>query len=259
MKSMNSAIIEGVKYESRSGVPPPSGMATKGLVSMRHHDTPNSNLIPFGYCQCGCGERTPLYRRSDKSKGIARGEPRRFLSRGCINRWRGAQLAESRPPFPHPGFSGAMCVPLGNGDLALIDESDTHKIVGMSWHLTARGYVRSAFGGGTSLHRLIMDAPDGLVVDHINGNALDNRRSNLRLATQSENLRNRTPSDKRSLPKGVRKSGGRFFAQISHNHKCFYLGMYDTPEAAARAYDQKAMELHGEFARPNLIDEKEQH
>lgn len=100
------------------------------------------------------------------------------------------------------------------------------------------------------MHRLILNAPEGLVVDHINRNALDNRRNNLRLCTRSQNCMNSMPHGGMSQYKGVtwNKSSQRWQAACQGK----YIGMYDYEELAAQAYNVKAKELFGEFARLNV-------
>lgn len=97
------------------------------------------------------------------------------------------------------------------------------------------------------MHRLIMQCPENMEVDHINGNALDNRRENLRLASSSQNKRNRRSFNKHGL-KGIAKApDGRWRAVIS-------LGTFDTKEEAARAYDKAARLIFGQYARANYED-----
>lgn len=106
------------------------------------------------------------------------------------------------------------------------------------------------------LHRLIMERilcrpllPTEQV-DHINGDGLDNRRCNLRLATPQQNQGNsRKRSNNRSGFKGVWLHGNKYQAQIGVNYHTQYLGTFDTPEAAHEAYCKAAHELFGEFAR----------
>jgi hypothetical protein len=101
------------------------------------------------------------------------------------------------------------------------------------------------------MHRLLMAAPSGLCVDHIDGNTLDNRRANLRLATHSENLRNmKRKKNNRSGYRGVHRVRNRWCAQITCNRKVRTLGTFATAEEAHEAYVKAATELHGEFARP---------
>ena len=113
------------------------------------------------------------------------------------------------------------------------------------------------------LHALIMNTPKGMFTDHINGDPLDNRRSNLRICTVSENNRN-APNhrDGTSGYKGVcyikdcPSRIKRWRAVVNYNKKAFYLGIFATAEEAARAYDAKALELHGEYAYLNFPNEK---
>ncbi len=105
------------------------------------------------------------------------------------------------------------------------------------------------------MHRQIMKAPKGLEVDHINGNILDNRRENLRLATHSENNHNRSKySCNRSGLKGVfwYPRANKFQASIRVHGELLYLGLYKKAEDAARAYDEAAVLYHGQFAKPNF-------
>lgn len=107
------------------------------------------------------------------------------------------------------------------------------------------------------IHNLILDRPprEGkLVVDHINGNVLDNRKCNLRVCTHAENMRNITKRRKGNTSgyTGVSKCGKRWAASIGDRGKTIYLGSFGNKEEAARARDLKAIELHGEFASLNF-------
>jgi hypothetical protein len=130
--------------------------------------------------------------------------------------------------------------------------------------LTRYGYVQLVFRTISSdkpvaiyMHRAIMVAalntviPDGKTVDHVNGCIHDNDIRNLRLATVQEQQFN--SKAKSSGYKGISKnSKNRWQAEIRHNGKAIYLGNFDNPVKAARAYDAKARELFGEYAKTNF-------
>jgi len=107
--------------------------------------------------------------------------------------------------------------------------------------------------GSEFLHRLIIGAKPGEVVDHINGNGLDNRRSNLRICSVGQN-RQRGVEFKRGASgyRGVHKRRDRWKAQIWHENKNIYLGTFISKQDAARAYDAKAKELFGDLALTNF-------
>lgn len=148
---------------------------------------------------------------------------------------------------------------LSCGVLCLYDDEDAAIVARGPWHV-GNGYVRrsSSVDGKRTLilmHREILSAPDGVRVDHANGNRADNRRSNLRLCTHAENMRNRAVSKSNGLGlKGVycemrRGRPMRWRAQIECNNRRFRLGLFKSPEAAYAAYCAAAKRLHGEFAR----------
>lgn len=146
-----------------------------------------------------------------------------------------------------------MDVALKHGEVAIIDERDSALVIHRQWRVF-RGYARC---GRDLMHRVIMNAPKGLEVDHINGNKLDNRRDNLRLCTKSENQRNQHTSRGKSRFKGVYSKVGKWQASLTCNSKTVYIGLFSTEEAAARAYDRAALEHFGEFARLNFPEETE--
>jgi hypothetical protein len=105
------------------------------------------------------------------------------------------------------------------------------------------------------LHRLIMNAPRNLQVDHINGNRLDNRKENLRLCMNKTNNRNKSQS--KGAYKGVHfnKNLGKWVAQITKNRKCKHIGVFDDERDAAIAYNSYAKKLHGKYAFLNNVNQ----
>jgi hypothetical protein len=106
------------------------------------------------------------------------------------------------------------------------------------------------------MHRVILNAPKGMEVDHINRDGLDNRKVNLRLATTTQNVCNRYWRSKTSKYKGVHfdKSCGKYRTEITLNRKRIHVGKYDSEIEAAKAYDNAAKKYHGEFAYLNFKD-----
>lgn len=159
---------------------------------------------------------------------------------------------------------------LPGGHVALIDDLDSWLLF-FSWHArrryngdgfyAARGLKSPTGDGASYLHREVMGLGSlrdsaGVEVDHINGNGLDCRRSNLRLASRTENMRNmKLPKHNTSGFKGVSwLPSGRWRAAIRSNRKTMHLGVFENIEEAAHAYDSAARELFGEFARLNFPD-----
>jgi hypothetical protein len=103
---------------------------------------------------------------------------------------------------------------------------------------------------------MILSARPGQIVDHINGNTLDNRRENLRFVTHQQNAFNKKSASKFGFS-GVRKSGKSWSALISVSGTDIALGTYETKEEAAAAYNAASMTLHGEYARPNSVQTPE--
>ena len=139
---------------------------------------------------------------------------------------------------------------------ALIDLDDVDKVKNIKWHRSdlqrSTYYCISNNSEWCRIHRLIMGVTDkDIVVDHINHNGLDNRKSNLRICTSGQNTCNcLTSKNNKSGHKGVywSKERKKWCAQISINNKTKGLGRYDTIEEAIEAREKAAKEYYGEFA-----------
>ncbi len=150
-------------------------------------------------------------------------------------------------------------VPLTRGLVALIDDEDAERVLAYKWHAApvSPGCIYATRWGGRSsakstvyLHRALMDPPDGMMVDHVNGNTLDCRRSNMRLVTNQQNSWNRKA--RRSNPIGVlgvtRRKSGKFEARILVSWQNLALGTFRTVEEASAAYKAAALKYRGEYA-----------
>ena len=147
-------------------------------------------------------------------------------------------------------------IALTHGKVAIVDRADLPLLEDRQWRATCiGGKYWYAASGRVFMHRLILGVPKGIVVDHVNHNSLDNRRENLRPATTAQNIANqRHKRGGSSKYKGVcwNKQRGYWIAQIKVNWKAVYLGLFDSEEDAARAYDVAAIEAFGEFAYLNF-------
>lgn len=146
-----------------------------------------------------------------------------------------------------------------------VDLSDLSIIANHSWrvyelHTTYKRVETSVNHKGKAIHyalsRFLLSAPKGVLVDHIDCDPLNNRRINLRIATEKENSRNvpKTSSKKSSIYKGVswHKLKGKWIATCATNSRNKFLGYFDDEIEAAKTYDLSAKELHGEFAKTNF-------
>src|SRR5258706_8507914 len=146
-------------------------------------------------------------------------------------------------------------IQLTKGTIALIDDEDFERVSKHSWSYkdSGSGYAQTTIRyKGVSLHRFIMNAKDGEIIDHINGNGLDNRKENLRFCTLSQNIANSKGRLVRSSYKGVSKNGKKWKASIGYMNRLEHIGTFDIAQDAARAYDEKAREYYKEFARTNF-------
>ncbi len=157
-------------------------------------------------------------------------------------------------------------IQLTQGKVAIVDDEDFDFLNQFNWQANKNGntfYVNRNFRisnnkqGKIYMHRLILNAKKEYVIDHIDGDALNNQKNNLRICTHAENMRNsQIPINNTSGYKGVsyNKRYKKWEAHISFNNKLLNLGSFIDPIDAARAYNAAAIKYHGEFAHINKID-----
>ena len=154
------------------------------------------------------------------------------------------------------GENGVRLFKLTQGKVAIVNSEDFEYLNQFKWcfhhgYAVRRTSRKLGFQRYFSMHKAIMG---NKAVDHINGNGLDNRRSNLRYANTSENGANRKVSvNNTSKFKGVTLDGKKWKARIGVRNTRIYLGLHNTPEKAAIVYNLAAKKYFGEFARLNNI------
>lgn len=153
-------------------------------------------------------------------------------------------------------------IKLTQGKIALVDDEDYERLNRYKWYARMNGHtwyaMRSICINGKQttilMHREIMNAPEGVQVDHIDSNGLDNRKEILRLCTNQENGFNRDAQKNNKLGiKGVRwdKRRNKFYARIKLNGKEIHLGSFNVMGDADSAYRIAEEKYFGEFARHN--------
>lgn len=160
-------------------------------------------------------------------------------------------------------------IKLTQGKEALVDDEYFDMLSKLKWHACPKigcVYAGTRVWNNTNktsrilyMHRLLMKAMPGQIVDHINRNGLDNTLSNLRLATKSQNSCNSKRRKNKTGYKGVQKQTNHnsWTAIIKVETKTIYLGNFSTPQAAAEAYDKAAVRYHGPFAVTNRKNKNE--
>lgn len=158
-------------------------------------------------------------------------------------------------------------IPLTQGKVALVDDKDYEALMKWKWFYLTSPISKLGYAARTVkvngkrkhilMHRVILNTPFGYQTDHVNGDGLDNRKVNLRIATRSQNQCNTNKrQDNTSGFKGVswHKQNKRWQAYIGLKAKQIYLGLFKDKDEAALAYNEAAIKLHGEFAHLNQID-----
>jgi len=171
----------------------------------------------------------------------------------------------SRPPKARPPMTmdehepQVRRIPLGKGLFATIDAADYDQVRKYRWRAIRNGrkvYAATRKNGRTVyMHRMLMRPRKGYVVDHIDGNGLNNRRCNLRVCTPAQNLANKAPLGGTSRFVGVYRYRDKWVAHVVCQGKHYYVGAFADEVEAAKARDRKAYELHGEYAYLNFPED----
>lgn len=218
--------------------------------------TPLENTIPYGFCHCGCGNKTPVAPQTKTSLGWVKGQPVRFRPghgrKGNRDSHLRAQVRRPLPIFLEVDGEPCVRVPLQKERWALVSLSSFDKIKHLSWLASTNNYAaaRDASGRPVFMHRIICGTQEGMSTDHINHDTLDNRDGNLRACTHQQNMMNRTAGLNVSGFRGVTKQtlSDTWVSRIQVGKKTHYLGTFISREEAFAAY-QEASKIHfGEFA-----------
>jgi hypothetical protein len=159
-------------------------------------------------------------------------------------------------------------IPLTQGKVARVDDRDYEGLVKFKWY-AHRGhqtfYAKRNCGkpGGERktvyMHRLILNAPNSLIVDHVDGDGLNNQNVNLRICSYAENIRNQRVLNRGNTTgyRGVSPCtpGGQYRATIQVNRKQVHLGVFSSALKASRAFDEAARKYFGAFYRPIKVEE----
>ena len=139
-----------------------------------------------------------------------------------------------------------------------VDDNDYEKLSERNWTSSPQGYIMSTHKRPIPLHRIIMKAPKGKYVDHIDRDITNNQKSNLRLCTPQQSVYNRgSNKNSSSRYKGVswNKRDKKWSVAIKNNGKLRYVGTYTNERKAALAYNREAARTFGEFAYLNKVDD----
>ena len=150
-----------------------------------------------------------------------------------------------------------MEIKLPSGHIVLVDDEDCELVSQFNWNVKDNGYVRATKKPHILIHRLILNAKKGELIDHIDRNPLNNQKSNIRLCNGSQNNMNTVKKQGcASKYKGViwNKKSNKWEAKVKKDRKWYYIGLFNNEDEAGLAYNKKAKELHGEFARLNIIE-----
>lgn len=215
----------------------------------------NACTIPFGLCHCGCGNKTSIALAGRKKRGDYAGLPLRFV-RSHATRIR--PIIGQAMPFK---IDGVYCrlIPLTQGYNTIVNAADYEWLMQWKWCAWKNKHgqiyaIRNDYSvtpkKTLGMHVVIMQPPAGMVVDHESGITLDNRRGNLRIATQQQNTMNaRIYKTNKTGVKGVFREGNVYVASIRRDGKQVTLGRSKNLEEATALRRAAEKEQYGRFAR----------
>ena len=183
--------------------------------------------VVFWLCRCDCGNKTKV-----RSQTLRRGQSK---SCGC-NRFG----IRKENDFDLSGDYG-ICT-IKDGVQFIFDKEDYEKIRNYRWYKDKDGYIYTTKNGVNRLHRFLIDCPEGMVIDHINRNPLDNRKVNLRVCTIQENIWNRRFIGYRKM------ENGKYRVSFRINKVETFRKTYDTEEEAISKRKELELKYRGVFA-----------
>ena len=210
--------------------------------------TESGNVFTRWLCNCDCGNETIVL-----SSALTR-EERPTRSCGCLQREASSEITVNKYDLSNDDYGIGYTDNTNNQ--FIFDKEDYDKIKSYHWYEEYDGYIRASNKDRIHVHRLIMDAPDGMYVDHINHNVKDNRKSNMRIVTASQNAMNRIlGSNNTSGVTGVVwvKNEKKWKAEIKLNGETNYLGSYDKFEDAERKRKEVEDILFGKYSYDNSM------
>jgi len=212
--------------------------------------TPAGNSFVRWKCRCDCGQNIVTY-----SNGLLSGHTK---SCGCLQKEKVSESGKKMQRHnDYEAFEGYIVGYTSKGDQFFVDLDDFEKVRKYCWNTSAYGYVVGRINGNlVPLHRLIMDAKDGEYVDHINHSLLDNRKSNLRIVSMSQNEQNkRIQSNNTSGVTGVywNRRRSKWHSRIQVFRKPINLGYYDRFEDAVAVRKAAEEKYFGEYSYDNSM------
>ena len=212
----------------------------------------HKQIIPYGYCHCGCGSKTRIAAKTNHKRGYVKGQHIRFADSSHAAR-------KHRPPIRYGKIDNepVAYIPLTQGKWAIVDRGKLYLVKDGVWYYSNGYACQERDGKLVKMHNVIMPPPEGLETDHIFGKTLDNRVSQLRTCKHILNCRNQGLAvNNTSGYKGVswHKATNNWRVSIGVDGLWFHIGYFSEDQLieAAKAYDVAAIKYHGEYARLNF-------